>query len=155
MTPRIPITAAMLRGALASGWSLRRAGREWGCSPKSVLSAARRLGVAWPGRDDPETRSKIGAAHKGKTLSPEHRSKISAAHKGQTRGPLSPETRSKISAARASHTRRREAAALEGLDDLGRAEFWRLREAGWSVAQARADALVGMDRRARMQRMAG
>lgn len=135
MTARIPITAGMLREALASGWSLRRAGREWGCSSLSVSRAARRLGVAWPGRDDPETRAKLSAANRGRALSAE--------------------TRAKMSAAQTAHTRRREAAALDGLDDLGRAEFWRLREAGWSVAQARADALLGMDRRARMQRMAG
>mgnify|MGYP001575521473 CR=1 FL=1 len=49
----------------------------------------------------PETRAKIGAASKGKTLSFEHRARIGAAQKGKT---LSPEHRAKIRLARIGKT---------------------------------------------------
>lgn len=47
-----------------------------------------------------ETRSRMSAAHKGKTLSEEHKAKLSAAKIGKKRKPYSTETRAKISAHR-------------------------------------------------------
>lgn len=50
----------------------------------------------------PETRAKIGAAHRGKCLSPETRAKIGAAHRGQR---ASAATRAKMSALRVGRSR--------------------------------------------------
>lgn len=41
----------------------------------------------------PETKAKIGAAHRGKVISPEQRAQISAANKGRKRPPCTEETR--------------------------------------------------------------
>lgn len=57
------------------------------------------------GRSSEETKAKISAAKKGKTLSEEHCKNISAALKGKPRSPFSEETRQKISNAKKGKTR--------------------------------------------------
>lgn len=64
----------------------------------------------------PETKARMSASKKGKTLTPEHRAKIGAAQKGKM---ISPECRAKLSAARTgkpltSETKAKMSLALKG-----------------------------------------
>lgn len=93
--------------------------KQWAENRNAMCASMKGKSSGMLGRKHlPETRAKIGVAHKGKKLSSEHRAKLSAATKAQwtteartqrseqMRGrKLSPETRAKISAANAGRKR--------------------------------------------------
>jgi hypothetical protein len=69
-------------------------GKTHTAEARAKIAEARRSCVGW--RHTKETKRKIGAAHKGKTISKEQRQRLSAAHAGKV---VSEETRQKMSAA--------------------------------------------------------